>query len=362
MALLYKVYQKKVPIEQHIFGAEWDGSSNPAWTRTDDSALFSDPNPYYVGMSGEPSSPFDNHYPWAGMGIVDMPETGTLVRIPKYWYKWTRTGAKMKLQIANYAADGFLVSPAHADRGDGKGERDVVFVARYHCDSAYKSTTDTIPLGNVSRPNFRANIHNLGPTIWQYDFALLWTINMLFLVEYANWNCQTMIGFGCGNDSSVEKNGATDPMPYQTGTMTDRRNTYGHVQYRYIEDLWANVMDWCDGITFSETDVYCKNNPADYSDSSLGTKVGVRPTTSSYISAWNNPTTSGYEYALYPSAVNGSYSTYVCDDCSYYSRGKSLSVGGYYMHTLSRGLFHSNGISTSASAYDYIGGRLQKLP
>ena len=29
----------------HIYGAEWDGSSATTWTRTDEAAGFSDPNP-----------------------------------------------------------------------------------------------------------------------------------------------------------------------------------------------------------------------------------------------------------------------------------------------------------------------------
>ena len=33
----------------HIYGAEWDGSSTTSWTRTDDSALFSDPVPAVNG-------------------------------------------------------------------------------------------------------------------------------------------------------------------------------------------------------------------------------------------------------------------------------------------------------------------------
>ena len=347
----------------HIYGVYWDGSSDSAWTRTDDAANFTDPNPYYAGMSGTPSSPFDNLMPWSGMEIVDDSESGKLVAIPKFWYKWTRSGNSMKLQIADNATEGFLVSPAHADRGDGKGERNVVYVGRHHCASDYKSKTGNLPKVNITRSTARSGIHNLGSTIWQWDYAIRWTINMLYLVEFAHWNSQEKIGYGCGNNSSIQNTGASDNMPYHTGTMQSSRTSYGvGTQYRYIEDLWGNVYDWVDGIYFSGSNVYIIKNPANFSDSSNGTNVGTRPTSSNYISKWNTPSNSDYDWAIYPSAVSGSSSTYICDCCNYSSGGTVLCAGGNYSQYQYRGLFCLNGDSSASSSYGSIGSRLMKLP
>ena len=112
-----------------IYGVEWDGTASTVWSRTDAAELFSDPSP--AVNNGNGSSPFDTIMPWAGMVVEDDATAGKLVKIPKYWYKWTRSGNTMKLQISNGPEDGFLVSPAHADRGDGQGERDYVYVGRY---------------------------------------------------------------------------------------------------------------------------------------------------------------------------------------------------------------------------------------
>ena len=117
----------------HIYGVEWDGSSSSAWTRTDDAANFSDPNPYYSGMSGTPSSPFDNIAPWSGMEIVEDAEAGTLVKIPKFYYKWESHSAPsfyLKLQISTTQEPGFLCSPAHQARSNIDHEKDYVYVAR----------------------------------------------------------------------------------------------------------------------------------------------------------------------------------------------------------------------------------------
>ena len=347
-----------------IYGAYWDGSSDPSWTRTDDAADFDDPNPYYSGMSGTPSSPFDDCYPWNGMEVVEDDEAGTLVSIPKFWYKWTRDGDSMKLQIADKPVDGFYVSPAHQDRGDGQGERDVVYVGRYHCSSSnYKSTTGVSPKANITRATARSSIAALGTTIWQWDYAILWTIQMLYLVEFAHWNSQVKIGYGCGNSSAAQSMGASDNMPYHTGTMQSSRTTYGvGCQYRNIEDLWGNVYEWCDGIYFSNADIYCIKNPASFSDSSGGTKVGTRLTSGGYTSKWTVPSASGFEYALYPSAVSGSNATYVCDYCNYNSSGVVLLTGGYYHQDLSQGLFYLGGGNTPSGLNIYIGSRLMKLP
>ena len=343
-----------------IFGAEWPGTSTTVWSRTDAAANFTNPSP--AVNNGNGSSPFDDYMPWSGMRRVEDSVGGTLVEIPKYWYKWTRSGSSMKLQISNGPQDGFFVSPAHADRGDGKGERDVVYVGAYHCASTYKSTTGVKPLGNKTRSDFRTGIKNLGVGIYQYDFAMYWTIMMLYLVEYADWNSQKVIGYGCGNQSGTENNGLCDAMVYHTGTNASSRTTYGHIRYRWIEGLWDNVYDWCDGIYFSGANVYGIKNPERFSDNSGGTLISTRSTSSNYISAWSNPTADGFEYALYPTAVSGSGDTYVCDYCFYDSSGVVLYVGGGHSPGQYYGAFYLVGNCADWSAYASVGSRLQKLP
>ena len=343
-----------------IYGVQWDGTAATTWSRTDAAETFVNPTP--AVNNGNGSSPFDTIMPWAGMVVEDDATAGKLVKIPKYWFKWTRSGNGMKLQISNGPEAGFHVSPAHADRGDGKGERDYVYVGRYHCNTSYKSQAGSQPAASMTRAQARSNIHNLGSTYWQYDFAMYWTIMMLYLVEYADWNSQATIGYGCSPSSQKFNMGATDAMIYHTGTSAASRTTYGSVQYRHIEGLWDNVYDWCDGIRFSGSTVYCIANPASFSDTSGGTNVGTRATSSGWISGWTNPTADGFEYALYPNAVSGSETTYVCDYCVYIASGVVLLVGGYCGQVQSHGAFYLVGNNTASDASAYVGCRLQKLP
>lgn len=342
----------------HIYGAEWDGTSTTAWTRTDDAALFTDPVPAVNNGSG--SSPFDNLQPWAGMVRVTDEEAGELVAIPKFWYKWTKSGNTLKLQIADGPVDGFYVSPAHADRGDGKGERDIVYVGRYHCHTSnYKSQTGDKPKAMITRSAARSGIHNLGTTIWQFDLAMRQTIQMLYLVEFADWNSQTKIGYGCGNNSATEDMGATDGMSYHTGTKQSSRTTYGvGVQYRYIEGLWDNVYDWMDGCYYNRNGLNIIMNPNKFSDWANGTLVGMP--SSGFPTVMGVADASGVQW-MYPTTANGSNTTYIPDYWKFYASGQCLLCGGNYNHILHYGLFCVNYESTSNTSA-YIGCRLQKLP
>ena len=340
----------------HIYGASWDGTSTTRWSRTDEAAEFTDPVPYVAGASSY-GSPFDNLQPWAGMTVSER-TGGTMVSIPKFWYKLTQNGRGMSIQIADRAVDGYSVSPAHMDRGDGHGERDVVYIGRYHCNSSYRSGTDN-PQTTITRSTARSGIHDLGSTIWQSDFAMRFTIWMLYIVEYCNWNSQAAIGYGCGNNSYAQSMGYTDSMPYHTGTTQSSRTTYGcGTQYRNIEGLWDNVCDWCDGCYYNSNGLNIILNPSKFSDGSGGTAVGTP--SGGHPSAFTVKTTGGYPLFI-PTAANGSDETYSCDKWEVGLPYPCLFVGGYYRQDANYGLFYA-GYSSEFSADTDVGCRLQELP
>ena len=342
-----------------IYGVEWDWTSGGSTkgTRTDGAAGFSDPNPAVNNGSG--SSPFDNLYPWSGM-VKETRAGGVMVKEPKYWYKWTKTGKKLKLQIADGPVEGFHVDPVNMDRGDGLGELDFSYIGRYHCASGtYKSETNKAQQVNITRSGARSSIHNLGANIWQMDFAQMWYVGMLFLVEFADWNGQTAIGYGCSSGNSKQNNGRTDSMQYHTGTTAANRTTYGFTQYRNIEGWWDNVYDWMDGCYYNSNGLNVIKNPAQFSDSANGVLVG-KPV-AGYPSDFTIPTQDGLEWALFPSAANGSQTTYVPDNWNYYGSSPCLRHGGYYGQSLSHGPFYVY-YNTASYAYSGIGCRLQERP
>lgn len=354
-ATAYKDYAVELTYV-HIYGASWDGTSTTKWSRTDEAAEFTDPVPYVAGASSY-GSPFDTLQPWAGM-VKSERTGGTMVAIPKFWYKLTQNGSGMSIQIADRAVEGYSVSPAHMDRGDGHGERDVVYIGRYHCNGTYKSGTGS-PRANMTRSSARSGIHNLGSTIWQSDFAMRFTLWLLYIVEFADWNSQAKIGYGCGNNSSPQPMGYTDSMPYHTGTTQSSRTTYGcGTQYRNIEGLWDNVLDWCDGCYYNSNGLNIILNPSEFSDSSNGTAVGVP--SNGWPSAFKVKTNGGFPMFI-PTSASGNDATYSCDYWYFGSSGPCLYVGGVYSHDSYCGLFCVN-YSSASDAGGGIGCRLQELP
>lgn len=349
---------KDYPLELayvHIYGASWDGTSTTKWSRTDEAAEFTDPVPYVAGASSY-GSPFDNLQPWAGM-VKSERTGGTMVAIPKFWYLLEQSGSGMSIKIADRKVAGYSVSPAHMDRGDGHGERDVVYIGRYHCNSSYKSGTGS-PKTNMTRSSARANIHSLGSAIWQSDFAMRFTLWLLYIVEFADWNSQAKIGYGCSPSSSAFTMGYTDSMPYHTGTNQSSRATYGGTQYRNIEGLWDNVWDWCDGCYNDGNGLNIVLNPSKFSDGSNGTAVGVP--SNGWPSAFKVKTNGGFPMFI-PTSASGNDATYSCDYWSFDSSYPCLCVGGCYGHYSSYGLF-CVGFNTASGCGGGIGCRLQELP
>ena len=341
-----------------IYGVSWDGTSTTRWTRTDDAAGFTDPVPYVAGATRY-SSPFDNIQPWAGM-VKSERAGGTMVAIPKFWYKLTQNGTGLKIQISNQAISGYSVSPAHMNRGDGKGERDVVYIGRYHCgDNLCKSVTGEVPVNRVERSEARKLIHRIGTNIWQTDFAMRFTLWLLYLVEFSDWNSQEKIGYGCGNTRTAQCTGYTDYMPYHTGTTQSSRTTNGvGIQYRNIEGLWDNVLEWCDGCYYDNKGLNIILNPNNFSDNENGTNIGMP--SNGYPSRFVVRTVGDFPMFI-PTASNGSDSTYSCDNWSSGEYDPCICVGGSYYFSKEQGLFYIY-ICNISFGHEDISFRLQELP
>jgi len=362
-------YSASTPISVvlRIYGVEWDGTSTTAWSRTDSAAEFTDPVPYVSGATNY-GSPFDDIMPWAGM-VKEERAGGTMVKIPKFWYKITQNGTGIKIQISGAPVDGFSVSPAHMNRGDGKGERDVVYVGRYHCSSSYKSLTGQFPKTRVTRADFRTAIHNLGSTIWQMDFATRFTIWLLYLVEFAGWDSQTNIGYGCIDSSSpgIENAmGYTDAMPYHTGTTASTRTAYClGTQYRNIEGLWDLVWDYLDGCYNDASGFNLILNPIDFSDSANGISVGI-PTVdpnhdTGYPSEFSVKEVSGVFPTFIPSKLQGSDATYSCDSWEFSQNRPCIMSGAPCYASKEYGLFEIINADISSAAEE-VGSRIMELP
>lgn len=252
----------------------------------------------------------------------------------------------------------------------------MVFIGRYFCSGiGLKSAVNVDPSVSSSISTFRTYIHNLGENIWQFDFCMLFTIWLLYLVEFANWDSQSTIGYGCGdNKNFYQKTGSTRNMPYHTGTIWTRTTNYGvGIQYRNIEDLWANIECFVDGCYNSESSpsrsrtigpgtmaTYIILNPADYSNA-VGEKIGPEFQTNGYPSIFDVSNAVGFPL-FYPTQANGSSSTYSCDNWNFNPSYAVIYVGANYSRGLDRGLFYIGNTASSGQSQSWRGARLMELP
>ena len=380
-----KTATQAIAVSYPVYGVEWDGTATSAWTRTDSASAFTDPvaqmsdgNGGWIGGS----SPFDNIQPWSGMTVVND-TAGKFVQIPKFYYKLTQNGSALKIQICQSQRDGFHVSPAHMNRGDGSGERNYVYVGRYHTgySSGAKSQTGLTPSTYLTQGTARSNAASIGSKYFCMDFATWFTIWLLYLVEFANWNSQAVIGLGKlppYNDSTeVTAVGYTDSMTYHTGTTQTKRTNVGFgTQYRNIEGLWENVGDWLEGcgIYRSNRNFYVILNPSQFTSNetqifSRGINLGNLDSLNSKYPSEVNVYDNANAFPIFlPGGNSGSAYSYICDmwktsDSSGFLLVANDSLGGTNTATNTKGLFALQTISDGNGPRTYnLGYRLMKLP
>lgn len=327
----------------NVFGVMWDTSnSSTALTRltpdTDPYGLVTrsvatEPKPA-VG-TGSGSSPFDAFAPWSGM-VRTTSGGNQMVYIPAFYVAQKRSGTKQYFYVSDKAKTGFVKHP-----GAGK------YVGRYHTNSNGYSVTDYGPWVNATRADARSQAKRHGSKYHLYDFATYCAIIFLYLVEFADWNCQSKIGRGyVDNNKSAISSGGTDGMKYHTGRAsgTDGKTA---VQYRWIENLWGNVYQWVDGFNANGTTAYYCTDPSKYADDTATgyTNIGTLP-----ASGWIKDLTVTDNGLLIPKTSGGSETTYIPDYANSSSGWRVLCVGGYWGSGSAAGLLYFDADYASSSS------------
>lgn len=360
-------------IYANVFGVMWDTSnSSTALTRLTPStdpygyvtkSVTTEPKPA-VG-TGSGSSPFDSYAPWSGMKECNLDSSGkvtawkgdsgfartntrTMVFIPEFYVAAKRNGVKQYFYISDNPATGFTKHP-----GSGK------YIGKYHMDAFANgySKTEESPYVNITRATARSKAKSVGSKFHLYDFATYCAIIWLYIIEFADWNCQKKIGPGITNDST-HSSGDTDNMKYHTGRTNDWAGDTAQnpVQYRWIENLWGNVSQWVDGFNANGTEAYYCTDPSKYADDTTTgyTKIGTLP-----ASGWIKDLTVTDNGLLIPKTSGGSETTYVPDYVYSFSPGwRVLFVGGSWNNGTHAGLLFFNAYNASSDSYSYISARL----
>ena len=352
-----------------VFGVCWDTSNSSTaltrLTKTSDPYGFvtkdvtTEPVPAVGTDSG--SSPFDRFAPWNGMKQCKMDANGKvlswigdanwssistnfrMVYIPEFYVVYKSSGTKKYFYISEKLKAGFSKHP-----GSGK------FVGRYILSGNNSSEPGYYPEVNITRSAARNKTKNIGSSNkWHlYDFATYCAIIWLYLIEFANWDCQSKIGRGFVGGSSSTPSGNTDNMAYHTGCAGSGDTA---IQYRWIENLWGNVYQWVDGFNSDGTTAYYCTDPSQYADDTTTgyTQIGTLP-----ASGWIKDLTVTDNGLLIPKTVGGSETTFIPDYASSSSGWHVLGVGGDWNNGSNAGLLCFNASDTSSYSYSDISARL----
>jgi hypothetical protein len=130
---------------------------------------------------------------------------------------------------------------------------------------------------DATRANCRIIASNRGTGWMQQDILSASMTQLLFMIEYAGFNSQTLLAkgvvdkaSGAGNESEVT--GATASLGNASGSATGT-NGLVSISYRGEENFWGNIWKWTDGFNIEASGL----NYAWYADNGFADDIKVAP-------------------------------------------------------------------------------------
>lgn len=239
---------------------------------------------------------FNKHPLWSGI-VSEEIDGQAMIKIPAFAYKrgvadsGSNEGKKyLLLAPADTKESGFERHPAFMKDGQ---PIDCFWVGAYQAcaDPAdatkLGSVAGTLPLANINQPSMRirALARNTGAVsgfmMWSlYQFA---AIQMLYLVEYADVDAQTVIGTGNSSGGGIRK---VDDALVATSN------------YRGIIGLWGNVWQMLEGVRTDgsrKTEIWKRDGTQSYVTTTVVLPVASMPN-GAYMTSME--TSSGAEYSF----------------------------------------------------------------
>lgn len=351
-----------------VFAVQWDyGNSSPALTRltpaTDPlgvvtETISSEPVPATTSQAG--SSPFDsyklfqqikrrnfdaNGAPsfWEDESGFSVTSLDTLVWIPKFWVKVTDDASA---QIRTYYLSTDQLAGFELHPGSGQ------YVGAYPTSNSKECKSGKTRQGSQSIVTMRANAKTKGTGWGLIDIAERNAIQFLYIIEYANWNSQNMIGSGPTSDYAT---GYSDVIDYHTGVGTS-----GVVKYRHIEGLWRSQYEWTDGLNVVNGQVCVSTDRDNYqSDVTTGYDIlGSWTTQNQNIQKFKYFEDKQWLISIPEYSASSDYNTWVGDDGYIPGGTYVLYCGRSWGSNAYAGLFYFRASNSSSDTNSYWGSRL----
>ena len=341
-----------------ILGVSGEGSESGSLTRTDQAVGKS----FSINSStGLITSDFDDLFPYNEITEVEDSDGNKFVRIPKHYtkYEYDAETHLMTTRISNVQGEGYILNPCFKD--DAGNVIDAVCVGKYDASGTSDkatSVTGSAPLVNITHANMRTACKANGTNYGMLDY---WTWRMLqdlFKIEFATTNSQSIMR-GHVDGSAAEASGVCDTIGENKSGWDLTKKV---ITYRGIENLYGNVNQWCDGMTFNSHNIYVCYDPTQYQSGThtspyelVGYQINPNgsgnPSQRGFDSdnpiVWESVATNGTDYDT--GGYWFDYSTGGTNPCP--------GVGGYYGNGSNAGLWYMYAYGP-ANTDARIGGRL----
>jgi hypothetical protein len=298
------------PTNKTVLNSSWNSNTDTYTTTTTDNVIsavhlqmrrcvlmpdgtvnyYLDPDDSTKKIDGTPS-------------VLTGADGNVMVEIPKFSFSRTLAAGNTTWEIVFGTREGYTLHPAFFKAGVEVSHR---YVSAYDAcyldatDSLYKSgtnlddATSTLDLSNDKLSSV-SGIHplvgatrnecsmlaaNNGSGWVQLDFNLWSAIQILYIVEYANFNSQATLGSGNTDGSYVASSSSQADSPHiiagATNNLgnnsTDLATGTGFVSYRGIENLYGNCSTWTNGINVNigtAGTVYVASDYRNFADDTL---------------------------------------------------------------------------------------------
>lgn len=268
--------------------------------------------------------------------VIDGTAGNVMVEIPKFYYKYEYAAPVHKWSISPIQEAGYTIHPAFVRGGVEKNYRYYCAYEGYNSGGTLKSRSGVLPTAEQTIATFRTQAQANGAGWSLIDWNLLYAVQMLFLTEYADFDTQAMIGNG--NDTGSDYAITTGQSNAIGNASSPATNDNMWMSYRGIENWYASMYKFIDGINVSEKVVYVNSNPATFaSDIFTGDYISTGasfPGVNGYVNGLNNSSK-----GFIANAAAGTDSTYIPDYIYSGTGVRIVRFGGYAGESLRGGGF-----------------------
>lgn len=113
----------------------------------------------------------------------------------------------------------------------------------YEKDGKLRSVKGFEPTGNKTIGDFRATAQANGKGYEQLAFCQWTFLQAMYVLKYGNLDSQTALGKGLTGGDNFLNTGGTNGKGIDFGTP----NGTDQMKFQYLEDVWGNKFQWCDG-------------------------------------------------------------------------------------------------------------------